>query len=178
MELGDTLAPLYKKGSITVPDTTNINIIPVGTILTTVTSTVPTGYLYCNGTGYSSSSGAANPYYELFQAIGYTFGGSGATFNVPNFQGAFLRGASTQTVGGVAYTAAAVGTAQQDAVQTPLTASNQGFRDCGAGTRSCISRTIIGTDPVDTGTGVLPRFTRTATENRPMNYSVYYYIKY
>jgi len=102
-----------------------------------------------------------------------------ASFNVPNFQGAFLRGSGSQTVGGVSYAGNAVGNnPQQDAVQTPLTASNQGWRGAAAGTRECVSRAIITTDPVDTTTGILPRFTRTATDNRVFTYSVYYYIKF
>jgi len=152
------------------------NMMPTSTIIQNVSSSVPSGFLYCNGQAVSRST-----YARLFASISTTFGsGDGSTtFNVPNFKGAFLRGADTQTVGSVAYTAAAVGTAQQDAVQTPLTASNQGFFNLGAGSgRQCVARSIIGTDPVDTGTGILPRFDRTATENRPFNFAVYYYIRY
>ena len=152
------------------------NMMPTSTIIQNVSSSVPSGFLYCNGQAVSRST-----YARLFASISTTFGvGDGSTtFNVPNFKGAFLRGADTQTVGSVAYTAAAVGTAQQDAVQTPLTASNQGFFNLGAGSgRQCVARATIGTDPVDTTTGILPRFSRTATDNRPFNFSVYYYIRY
>jgi len=179
MEIGDTLAPLYKKGSITIPDTSTFNLIPVASLIQRVISTAPTGYVLCDGTSYSTTASSSNPYYELYLAIGYTFGGAGATFKVPNYQGAFLRGQGSQTIGGVTYTAPVIGTAQQDAVLTPLYCSNQGYYNEPAGTgRQVISRSIIGTDPVDTNTGILPRFDRIATENRPMNYSVYYFIKY
>ena len=147
MEVQDTLGALYKKGSVYVPDSANFSLIPAGTILTSVVSTAPNGYVLCNGTSYSTTASSSNPYYELYLAIGYTFGGSGATFKVPNFQGAFLRGASTQTVGGIAYTAAAVGTAQQDmALTTPVATYSTpfvstGFRSCGSGTRDCLART-------------------------------------
>ena len=153
------------------------NMMPTATIIQNVSATVPSGFLYCDGQAVSRTV----TYARLFAFIGTAFGaGNGSTtFNVPNFKGAFLRGADTQTVGSVAYTAAAVGTAQQDAVQTPLTASNQGFFNLGAGSgRQCVARSTIGTDPVDTGTGILPRFSRTATDNRPFNFSVYYYIRY
>jgi hypothetical protein len=92
----------------------------------------------------------------------------------------FIRGAESKVVGTTTYTAPAVGsTVQQDAVLTSLTSSNQGFRSCGAGTRDCVARSIITSDPTDTNTGILSRFPRESTvENRPVNMSVYYYIKY
>lgn len=43
------------------------------------TSTIPDGWLPCNG----SSKTTAN-YPDLFAVIGYTFGGSGANFSMPN----------------------------------------------------------------------------------------------
>jgi hypothetical protein len=163
-------------GNTTVNPANTFNMMPTATIIQNVSSTVPSGFLYCNGQAVSRTV----TYSRLFAAIGTTFGaGDGSTtFNVPNFLGAFLRGASNQTVGGVTYTAPAVGTAQQDAVLTPLYASNEGFRDCAAGSRECVARDRIVADPVDTNTGILPRFDRTTTENRPFNYSVYYYIRY
>lgn len=168
----------YQKAYIVIPETSRINIIPEGTILTSVVSTAPEGYVLCDGTSYSSTNVASNKYRRLFNAIGYTFGGSGASFNVPNFLGAVLKSQGSQVSGGVTYSGAALGTAQADAVQTPLAPSNQGWRGAAAGTRECISRTIIGTDPIDTNTGILTRFTRTATDNRVFTYSVYYYIKF
>jgi hypothetical protein len=163
-------------GTVEVSATANFTFIPVGTINTSVVSTVPSGFLYCNGQAVSRTT-----YARLFSAINTTFGaGNGSTtFNVPNFQGAFIRGAGNQTVGGVTYTAAAIGTAQQDQVlQTTVYATNEGFRDCSAGTRECVARRRITADPVDTDTGILPQFQRQGTENRPMNYAVYYYIKF
>jgi hypothetical protein len=154
----------------------SFTFIPVGTIHSSVVSTLPSGYLRCNGNAVSRST-----YSRLFSAIGTTFGsGDGiTTFNLPNFSGAFLRGQGNQTVGGVTYTAPAIGTAQQDQVlQTTVYATNEGFRDCGAGTRECVARRRITADPVDTDTGILPQFQRQGTENRPMNYAVYYNIKF
>ncbi len=150
--------------------------IPVGTIHTSILNAVPTGYLRCNGQAVSRST-----YSRLFTAMGTTFGaGDGiTTFNVPNFSGAFLRGQGNQTVGGVTYTAPAIGTAQQDQVlQSTVYSTNEGYRDCSAGTRECVSRSRITSDPVDTNTGILPQFQRQGTENRPFNYAVYYNIKY
>ena len=151
-----------------------VNIIPAGTIIMGLYTTAPTGYVKCDGTSYATSGIYAN----LFAVIAYNYGGSGANFNVPDFQGAFLRGTGTQTVG-IAYTGGALSSAgrQQDAVLNPLYASNEGFRSCASGARDCVSRDIITSDPTDTNTGILPRFDRTATENRPFNYSVNYWIR-
>jgi microcystin-dependent protein/cytoskeletal protein CcmA (bactofilin family) len=165
-------------GNSVVPTNGTFNLIPAGTILTTVTSSVPTGYLYCDGTAVSRTT-----YSRLFTAIGTTFGaGNGTTtFNVPNFLGAFLRGASSQVVGGITYAAAAVGTAQQDAT---LEARNQGWwgvDNGGGGTnRQVRARNKVGGDPQDTYSAgsSTTNFLREATEVRPFNYAVYYYIKY
>jgi phage gp45-like len=182
--------PTNISGATTISGTTTINanttinvdntfnLMPTATIITTVSATVPAGFLYCDGQAVNR----VGTYARLFAAISTTFGvGNGSTtFNVPNFLGAFLRGASTQTVGGVTYGGAAVGTAQQDAVLNPLYASNEGYFNTtsGGATRECVSRSRITADPVDTNTGILPRFARTATENRPFNYAVYYYIRF
>ena len=174
-----TASAQYQEAYIVIPETSRINIIPEGTILTSVVATAPEGYVLCNGASYSSTNVATNKYRRLFNAIGYSFGGSGASFNVPNFLGAVLKSQGSQVSGGITYSGASVGsTPQADAVQTPLAPSNQGWRGAAAGTRECISRTIIGTDPIDTNTGILTRFTRTATDNRVFTYSVYYYIKF
>jgi hypothetical protein len=150
------------------------NLVPTGTIIMHPSATAPAGYVLCNGTSLNQ----VGVYAKLFAVIGTTYGGGGGFFNKPNFQGCFLRGAGSQTVSGTTYTAPAVGTIQQDAVLNPLYASNEGFRDCSAGSRECVSRDRIVADPVDTNTGILPRFDRTATENRPVNHAIYYYIRY
>lgn len=161
----------------TLDPNNSFNMMPTSTIIQNVSAGVPSGFLYCNGQAVSRTT-----YARLFASIGTTFGvGNGTTtFNVPNFLGAFLRGASSQVNGGITYAGASVGTAQQDAVLTPLYASNEGFYNTtsGSATRNCVARDRIIADPTDTNTGILPRFDREATENRPFNYSVYYYIRY
>jgi hypothetical protein len=161
--------------AVTINPDDTFNMMPTATIISNVSSTVPSGFLYCNGQVVSRTT-----YARLFASIGTTYGaGDGSTtFGVPNFLGCFLRGSGAQTTGGVTYTAAAVGTIQQDAVLTPLYASNQGFRSCASGARDCVSRDRITGDPTDTNTGILPRFDRTTGENRPVNHAVYYYIRY
>lgn len=53
---------------------------------------IPTGWLRCDGAGYDTGVES-----ELFAAIGYTWGGAGATFNVPDFESSnrFISAAST-----------------------------------------------------------------------------------
>lgn len=56
----------------------------------------PANFVICDGATVSAapelSPGVPNPYYELFQVIGYTYGGSGLTFNLPDLRGKFIRG--------------------------------------------------------------------------------------
>lgn len=81
-------------------------ITEVGFIKPYAGTSVPTGYLLCNGAAISRAQ-----YPELFAAIGTTWGaGDGSsTFNVPDLRGYFLRG-----VGGGQ--AAALGVGQTEAV--------------------------------------------------------------
>lgn len=60
--------------------------IPIGAIMEWFTETAPDGYLHCNGQSIAVSS-----YSDLFAIIGYSFGGSGANFNVPDMRGLFVR---------------------------------------------------------------------------------------
>ena len=60
---------------------------PTGMISIHSASVAPTGWLLCDGTSYASAS-----YTTLFNVIGYTFGGSGANFNVPNLKGKVVVG--------------------------------------------------------------------------------------
>ncbi len=69
------------------------SLTPAGTIITFGGTSAPTGYLACDGASISRTT-----YADLFSAIGTTWGSvDGSSFNVPNLQGAFLRGAGTQT---------------------------------------------------------------------------------
>lgn len=62
---------------------TNIDaVVPTGAIISSASSTSPTGYLLCNGSAISRTT-----YAKLFNAIGTTYGeGDGSTtFNLPNY---------------------------------------------------------------------------------------------
>jgi microcystin-dependent protein len=64
--------------------------VPPGTILMYGNpTTLPTGYLACDGTSYPTAS-----YPNLFTIIGYSFGGIGANFNVPDMRIRFPKGFS------------------------------------------------------------------------------------
>ena len=175
--------------SYPVPDSSNYafmplnnNITPAGMISQYVISTPPAGWLVCNGASISIST-----YGNLFNVIAFTYGGSFASgnFNLPNFSGVFIRSAGSQTIGGITYTAGAVGTPQQDmALTTPLSGyttplSSTGFRSCAAGTRDCIARTNQG-DPIENPNGLNLAYPsgRGGAEVRPVNHSLYYIIKY
>lgn len=63
--------------------------VPTGSVFTMATTTVPSGYLECNGAAVSRTT-----YADLFAAIGTTWGsGNGSTtFNLPDLRGEFVRG--------------------------------------------------------------------------------------
>ena len=64
---------------------------PVGVIQAFSGNTIPRGFLLCDGASYKTTD-----YPELFDIIGYTYGGSDGTFNVPNLcDGRFLEGSDT-----------------------------------------------------------------------------------
>jgi len=63
--------------------------VPSGTVAYYAKNTPPAGWVERDGASYSTT----NPTYApLFAVIGYTFGGSGSTFKVPNDHGYFDRG--------------------------------------------------------------------------------------
>ena len=60
---------------------TGIQGVNTGLIIPWSSTSIPSGFLECNGQSVSTSTYAA-----LFAVIGYTYGGSGANFNVPDLQ--------------------------------------------------------------------------------------------
>lgn len=71
-----------------VPTTTPGTIVMHG-------GTAPTGWLTCDGSSVSKTT-----YPGLFAAIGYTYGGSGTNFNLPNLAGSFPMGNTPGATGG------------------------------------------------------------------------------
>ncbi len=60
----------------------NYILIPAGTIIQSAAVTTPNGWLSCNGQSITVAQ-----YQNLYNAILYTFGGSGSNFNVPDLRG-------------------------------------------------------------------------------------------
>ena len=71
--------------------------VMTGAIQMWPTTSAPTGYLLCNGGSYSTSTYAA-----LFSVIGYTFGGSGGSFLLPNYVNRMPYGTTIGATGGSA----------------------------------------------------------------------------
>ena len=71
-------------------------IIPTSTILPFAGSTVPNGWLLCNGAGVSRTT-----FSNLFTKIGTTYGkGDGSTtFNIPDLRDRYIIGANTNVLG-------------------------------------------------------------------------------
>jgi microcystin-dependent protein len=83
--------------------------IPAGAIIDFGGNVAPTGWLNCDG-----SSQLTATYPVLFTAIGYTWGGSGANFNVPNLNGRTTVGLGVSTLVET-FTAGAVNTVSDTA---------------------------------------------------------------
>jgi microcystin-dependent protein len=97
-----TVADLVQRETSTAADN------PVGCILAWTGPTPPQTWAWADG---SSLTTAAYP--ELFNIIGYTYGGSGASFNLPDLRSRTLVGASSSAASGLtARTLGAVGGAE------------------------------------------------------------------
>jgi microcystin-dependent protein len=103
---------------VTVP------LMPTGSVISYAGSTAPSGWLLCDGALLSTTT-----YASLFAIIGYTFGGSGGTFNLPDLRGRFVRYDDNMGNHGIAGVTAA-GPATRDSgrshgsTQTQTTAKN------------------------------------------------------
>lgn len=67
-------------------------IMPVGMYVPYAGATAPARWLLCDGSAYSTTA-----YPKLFAVIGYSYGGSGGNFNVPDMRGRAPIGAGTGT---------------------------------------------------------------------------------
>lgn len=75
-------------GLAEVPDGTKIKgFVPTGSVTMFAGSSAPSGWLKCEGQALNT---ATNP--DLFAVLGYTFGGSGTTFYVPDLRRRFPLG--------------------------------------------------------------------------------------
>lgn len=150
----------------------------VGKIVPYGGTSIPAYALACQGQAVSRTT-----YATLFTAIGTTYGsGDGSTtFNLPNAQGVFLRGAGSQTISSVSYSATQ-GTTQGDQMQGHAhtfywgnsgsgSVVNSGSLYNGSSQANSDPGSISG--PLSDGTNGTPR---TGTETRPANIAVNYCI--
>lgn len=91
--------------------------IPVGTLLDFAGTVAPAGYLVCDGAPLAT----AGVYAALFAVIGYSYGGAGATFNLPDFRGRFVRVADDMGTGAAGRD---LGARDATLAQTQSTAAN------------------------------------------------------
>ena len=63
---------------------------PIGSIVPYSGAQPPSGWLICDGRSLSKNS-----YFDLFKIIGYNFGGSNSTFNLPDLRNKAVMGAGT-----------------------------------------------------------------------------------
>ena len=76
-------------GNLTLSAGGTQNIVPIGTIMMWPNTTIPAGFLLCDGSSISTTT-----YASLFAATGYSFGGSGGSFNLPNMVGRHVMGSN------------------------------------------------------------------------------------
>lgn len=167
-------------------------IIPIGTIITSARATAPDGFLLCDGSALSRTS-----YAVLFSAIGTAYGaGDGSSsFNIPDLRGEFIRG--TDNGRGVD-AGRQIGSTQSDAMRN-LTGTYYGALDGEGGYSAFCAGGATG---VFTGGGAITQIRNAASyemkqingkngfifdasrqvpiasEFRPRNVSVNFYIKY
>lgn len=114
----------------------NVGIIPGG-ILMWPTAVAPSGFLICNGASLATAT-----YPALFAAIGYTFGGSGSVFSLPNYTDRMPIGA------GSAYALASTGGANSVTLTTTnMPAHTHSFSGSGTGSAQTNNASANLSDP-------------------------------
>jgi microcystin-dependent protein len=159
---------------------------PIGSIIDHPISTIPAGYLLCDGSAISRTT-----YANLFASIGTSHGnGNGTTtFNIPDRRGRFVRmrdggvGRDTDAGSRTAMNAGGnagdnVGSVQDDALQGHYHSNNAQLLVGGAGGANgggfvAVAATV--SSPITDGVHGTPR---TASETRSLNCTTNYFIKY
>lgn len=153
--------------------------LPIGSVLYFAASTAPIGWFECDGRSLNTAS-----FPDLFTAIGYTYGGGGASFNLPDLRGEFLRGwdrSSTQGARGVD-SGRVFGTSQLDQFQghwheiyAAASSAAGSINNSSNGVPSVPLPADRVRNPVTDGTNGSPR---TGSETRPRNVAMLPCIKY
>ncbi len=142
----------------------------IGSVLAFLVTPVDT-YLVCDGTSYLKAT-----YLELWNVIGYTYGGSGVNFNVPDFRGLFLRGLGTNATN-VNYVGGALGILQTDALKNHTHNFTYNGLFAGPGPGVSIINHMATSGDTNTLTTSQQNVTGTV-ETRPANQSVIWCIRY
>lgn len=181
-------------GPVTINTSTTLNILPAGMIMAWVSSTAPTGWLICDGNIVSRST-----YGALFAVITTTFGaGDGSTtFKLPDYRGAFLRGAGTHGTS-TSYVGPSLNVSQDHATQThthTATSTDSGHgheiaQNNVSGNATAMTTTFQGGTRGYGGNGTGAGYANITTtinnsttsvnpnETRPFNYGINWVIKY
>jgi hypothetical protein len=178
-------------GQLLIAPLQNFLVVP-GTIIAFGGTTIPSGYLQCNGQSVQNTG----TYADLFNAIGYTWGGSGSAFNVPDLRGLFLRGAGTNGAvnasGGGRATGPGVGGTQGDLFGSHRHTLTLNTCDYAANFKDTKAVLALNTDQQQTGQrssagnmtpipqngGEAVSLTGSTVETRPVNAGVFYLIKF
>ena len=162
--------------------------LPAGMVITFAGTTCPDGFFDSDGSSKSKTT-----YPLLHAAIGYTYGGSGDNFNIPDYRGMFLRGTGThgtlQMANGSAFAGPAIGSNETDQFQSfTVTGSNtsKGIRYMTDRAITNTSNSSFETWDFTTGSTAPLYFAasggngtpRNGDETRPVAYGVKYCIKY
>lgn len=161
----------------------NISALQAITPLTVITgeikalagSTVPAGFLECNGAAVSRTT-----YATLFALVGVTYGAGDSvnTFNIPDLRGEFLRGWDNSRGIDVARS---LGSAQGDLVKShthPVTSKASTSSDGTAGTLRDYNRQASLPNTAGQYDANYNTDASGGVENRPRNIAVMYIIKY
>lgn len=128
-------------------DTLDDLVVPssvlAGQIIATASSSVPTGFLECDGSSLDTTL-----YADLFLAIGYTYGGSGSNFDLPDLRGEFLRGWDN---GRGIDTGRALGTNQKGTIVAWGTGNTGVWSPTYTTTGTSASQPVMGADDYNTG---------------------------
>ena len=131
---------------------TGIEGVNTGIVVPWGSASIPSGFLLCDGTSYATAS-----YTALFAVIAYTYGGSGANFNVPDLRDRTICGVSSgnsktlaQAIG--ANTVTPTGNVGGNAASTTLATTQIPSHTHTAGTAMGTINAPPG-DPVGTGAG-------------------------
>ena len=171
----------YSESGVTKATTVSNFGVPIGAVFHLATSTVPAGYLKCNGdtvpNGSGTIQGVTADFSALYASLGSTYGSAG---KLPDLRGEFIRGFDD---GRDIDTSRVMGSSQTDAFQghkhrrtLGLTRAYSAEASSGIDAYYNAGTYILEVgDPVTDGTNGTPR---TASETRPRNVALMPVIKY